>query len=468
MSKIYVFGIGGTGSRVLRALTMLLASGVECAADTIVPIIIDPDAAAGDVERTVSLMRQYSQIRSKLNFDTTTKNRFFKTNIMESMDSFRLPLSNTQDVLFDDYMGVSEMSYENQALVNILFSHKNLASDMTVGFKGNPNVGSVVLNQFDESYQFQNFANEFTANDKIFIISSIFGGTGASGFPLLLKTLRTNENIANQNLVHNAHIGAVTVLPYFQVKQEDSSQIDSATFVSKARSALAYYERNISRNNEIDTLYYVADDTRTTYENFEGGTKQKNNAHFVELAAAMSLIDFANSKKPETSVHKEFGISKDTNEIVFDDLGSIMKSQLRKPMAQFNLFSKYLLENSDLSFISQPWAKDRSIDKTFFHGDFINTLKRLQQGYIDWLKEMETQQRAFTPFNIHNNSNKVFDLVKGIAPKKLFTTLDSNFKLFDNRLSKQTSVKTGEREFQLLEIFYLATQHLVEEKFNIV
>ena len=40
--KTFVFGIGGTGARVLRSLTLLLASGVECKSD-IVPIIIDPD-----------------------------------------------------------------------------------------------------------------------------------------------------------------------------------------------------------------------------------------------------------------------------------------------------------------------------------------------------------------------------------------------------------------------------------------
>jgi len=43
MSKLYIFGIGGTGARVLKSLTMLLASGVECGVDTIVPIIIDRD-----------------------------------------------------------------------------------------------------------------------------------------------------------------------------------------------------------------------------------------------------------------------------------------------------------------------------------------------------------------------------------------------------------------------------------------
>ena len=467
MSKVYIFGIGGTGARVLRALTMLLASGVECKAETIVPIIIDPDAASGDLERTVELMQKYSEIRNKLSFDTKKANHFFKTEIQEIMTNFRLPLNETENVLFDDYMNVSEMSRENQALVNILFSQKNLASDMTVGFKGNPNVGSVVLNQFDNSSEFQNFANEFTDQDKIFIISSIFGGTGASGFPLLLKTLRTSEDIVNKKYVHDAHIGAVTVLPYFQIKQDENSQIDSATFVSKTKSALAYYERSISKNNTIDTLYYIADDIRTTYDNVEGGTNQKNNAHFVELMSALALIDFVNLQKPTQTVHKEFGIENDTQEIIFENLGKVTNRKLRKAMTQFLLFSKYVSENNESDFLKQPWAKDRSLDNTFFDGDFIRTLEKIQKEYMLWLSEMSSQQRSFTPFMLHNNANRVFDLVKGIKPKTL-ATIDSNYNLFNNRLNGQKGEsKAGNKEQQFAELFHLATEKLVEEKFNI-
>jgi hypothetical protein len=472
MNKIYVFGIGGTGSRILRALTMLLASGVECSADVIVPVIIDPDAASGDVGRTVDLMKKYGEIRSKLDFDSRKKNRFFKTDIQQIMTNFRLPLSNTQDVKFGEYMNVSGMSRENQALVNMLFSQKNLASDMKIGFKGNPNVGSVVLNQFDESNEFLNFANEFNAQDKIFIISSIFGGTGASGFPLLLKTLRTSNKVANQQSVNNAHIGAITVLPYFQVKQDDdNSQIDSATFVSKSKSALAYYERAISNNNTIDALYYIADDTRTIYDNCEGGINQKNNAHFVELVSALALIDFADSTKsvaPANAIHKEYGIEIDANEIIFNNLGKMSKRKLCKAMTQFNLFSKYAEEAKESNFLKQPWAKDRALDKSFFDGDFISSLKQMQQDYLCWLNEMTTQQRAFKPFNLHKNANNVFDLVKGVRQKKKWWVLDKNYNLFDNRLNKQTGEsKTGNKEQQFVELFYLATEQLVKEKFNI-
>lgn len=472
--KVYVFGIGGTGSRVLRAVTMLLASGVKCEADAIVPVIIDPDAAGGDVERTATLMRKYGEIRKKLDFSPKKKNMFFRTEIMETMPNFRLVLDNTKDCRFDEYMNLSDMSKSNKALAKLLFSQNNLDSEMTVGFKGNPNVGSVVLNQFEDSVQFQNFANEFTAQDKIFIISSIFGGTGASGFPLLLKTLRTSDNIANPNLVNNAHIGAVTVLPYFQVKQDEESSIDSATFVSKAKSALSYYLNTISQSNSIDNLYYVGDETRTTYENCEGGADQKNDAHFVELISALALIDFANSQNHNDdrannqnlrTVHKEFGIESDTNEITFDILGPRSRNLLRKPMTQFLLFTKYLNEYS--GYMDQPWVVDRRFDTNFFSGDFIATLKQIQKDYLDWLTEMGRQQRAFTPFNMHRDSSRVFDLVKGISPRRV-VSFDTNFKLFDNRLNgTQGESKTGEKEQQFTELFYLATEKLVKDKFNI-
>lgn len=52
MAKLYVFAIGGTGARVLRSLTMLLAAGVKINTDEIVPIIIDPDKGNGNMTDT--------------------------------------------------------------------------------------------------------------------------------------------------------------------------------------------------------------------------------------------------------------------------------------------------------------------------------------------------------------------------------------------------------------------------------
>ena len=166
MAKLYVFGIGGTGSRTLRALTMMLASGVECKFDTVVPVIIDPDASAADMSRTVDAMTRYMEVRKSLDFNSANENRFFKTEIcpIQDMSTFKLTLENTENVTFRDYMKTNQMDAPSKALINMLFSQANLDSDMVVGFKGNPNIGSVVLNQFSTSDAYKAFLDDIEQN----------------------------------------------------------------------------------------------------------------------------------------------------------------------------------------------------------------------------------------------------------------------------------------------------------------
>ena len=63
--KLFLFGIGGTGSRVIKSLVMMAASGVDIKASAIVPIVIDPDFANADLTRTIEQIKTYSSIRSE-------------------------------------------------------------------------------------------------------------------------------------------------------------------------------------------------------------------------------------------------------------------------------------------------------------------------------------------------------------------------------------------------------------------
>ena len=81
MSKLYVFAIGGTGSRVLRSLTMLAASGADIQATEIVAVIIDPDVSNADLTRAVTLMNRYSTIRKGIDFQESNETTFFRTEI---------------------------------------------------------------------------------------------------------------------------------------------------------------------------------------------------------------------------------------------------------------------------------------------------------------------------------------------------------------------------------------------------
>ena len=57
----YIFAIGGSGARVLRSLTMLLASGCKgtAANNEIIANIIDYDSTNGDTSRIKKVMETY-------------------------------------------------------------------------------------------------------------------------------------------------------------------------------------------------------------------------------------------------------------------------------------------------------------------------------------------------------------------------------------------------------------------------
>ncbi len=467
MAKIYIFGIGGTGSRVLRSLAMMLAAGVKFGADEIVPIIVDPDEANADLTRTIDLFGRYSSIRKNLHFGDANKNEFFRTEIKGVTPNYTMGIRDAGDRTFEEFIDFSSMSKENQAMAKVLFSDKNMKSSMVVGFKGNPNIGSVVLNQFPLSNDFIAFANDFAQGDRIFIISSIFGGTGASGFPLLLKTLRLDKNIPNFALINNAEIGALTVLPYFTLQQDDESSIDSSTFISKTKSALAYYENNIVNNNDsqINSIYYLGDDVLKAYENHEGGSMQKNDAHLIEFLGATAIVHFSNQTF-DLDVHTEnmeFGIKDidDVNAVSFGSFCSETYDMLYSPLTQFALMSKALTDRwnyySSDSFDANKHFKD------FHSGRFVKRVREFIGEYLGWLEEMKRNKRPLDLFNLNCGDNP-FEIVTGVEPNKIFSKY-SKYNLFTDRLNSAIG-KCGSKEDtdKFLEMFYIGTKKLVSEK----
>ena len=463
MSKIFVFGIGGTGSRVMRSLTMLMATGVKFGADEIVPIIIDPDTANADLTRTVSLLNNYSSIRNELSFSNDNQSRFFRTEIEQILPNYTLRINDTDDKSFKQFIEFASMSKTNKAFTKMLFSDKNLESSMEIGFKGNPNIGSVVLNQIASSDDFNVFANSFSDGDRIFIVSSIFGGTGASGFPLLLKTLRTGNNFPNHDLINRAVIGAVTILPYFKLQQSDDSEIDSSTFISKTKSALAYYEQNISKNGSINALYYLADDVAKTYENHEGGSAQQNDAHLIEFLGATAIINFSNSKFESTS-NMELGIKDHASVVSFDTFYRRMRDLLYRPMVQFTLMANALTHKLS-TFTSNTFNANKGNFDDFYNGLFFSDLELFFNKYLEWLKEMKDNKRSLNLFNL-NCGDRPFELVTGVKPKKILSRY-SDYTLVTDRLNSAVrNCKSKAANDKFLEMFYLGTDKLVSEKLS--
>jgi hypothetical protein len=496
-SKVFVFCIGGTGARVLKALTFLLASGAKLNASKVIPIIIDPDNANGDVQRTIEALKNYQAVRRRLEF---TQNGFFGTEIqtlasvegegqqetaLKITDSFKFDIDGTKDGIFQNFIGYDTMSNENKAMTNLLFADKNLSMELEVGFKGNPHMGSIVLNQFKKSPEFQFFTSRLGQKDRVFIISSIFGGTGAAGFPLLVKNIRQGKEgeVSQHNRVMNVPIGAITVTPYFGIEPDENIAIDKDTFIAKTKAALEYYYDNLTGNQSLNALYYIGDNITRDYKAAEGKLEQKNNAHVIEMISALALFDFMNipddqavcvDGKAQAPVYREYGIVGDTEHLSLQNLGDTSKRIALKSLTQYALTCNFL-NNKLRDAIHKPenWVRSKTVPITgdFLVSDFYNQqLSRFNARFKEWLDEMKNNTRSLHAFNL--DTTLLHNIVNGYTPMKKglimgekpdeWTYEDYNYAL--NAVDVKIPALPVEQRF--LAMFYQATAQLWQEKFK--
>lgn len=314
MAKTFIFAIGGTGARVLRSLTMLMASGVKGMTEEVCPIIIDYDLHNGDKDRAITCMKKYSEIQNlvangdgaKLEDSNNWYRPYFSTKIGQLNGitnwSWQFNLRKEMESLkysdYIDYDNVNLYAPTSKDFVNCLYDsninsvYTELNLNMKEGFQGNPNIGSVVFNDLKGRPEFNAFSNSFRAGDRIVLIGSIFGGTGSSGIPKIVSAIR-NHSKAD---IKKASLSVVLVLPYFAVNSSNDKEISikSNIFNSKTKAALNYYERS-GLNAQINSIYYVGDKVQTKVEPHLGNKEQKNNAHIVELIGAMSVAHFITS-----------------------------------------------------------------------------------------------------------------------------------------------------------------------------
>ena len=266
-------------------------------------------------------------------------------------------------------------------------------------------------------------------------------------------------------------------MPYFNLaqSQDGANDIDSSTFISKTKAALEYYDKNISGNNSLNAFYYIADDIYNTYEYSEGGTTQKNKAHIIELLSALAIVDFcrmddnmlqSSKGKALNPIYKEFGAASGDKDMIFSSFYDDTRDIIQRPMTEFTLFCKFLNEHLNSSK-SLKWAKGkRPFDDNFFNGNFFKShLGKIKDNYLEWLREMESNRRGFSPFHLEEMEKDVFGFVKKVTPGKVLN-YRSNYDLFDYYLCDiETKVSSNlNTEQRFIELFYRTVNKLVTDK----
>ena len=431
---IYLFCIGGTGSRVLKALTFLLASGCKLKGfSSVVPIIIDPDNDNGNLSDTKRLINLYRILWQQIETDEgffhheikSSRKQIVGEQVEYDQNDFQWQLEYVKDKNFEKYIDFESLNQDDQNFIRLFYSQKNLNTSLDVGFKGSPNMGVIVLDEIMKSGQFnESFIKDFNKDeDAIFIISSIFGGTGAAGLPLILERIQDSIKSGEPKL-KDAKVGAISFLPYFSLNK--INEIDSGIFDEKTKIALGYYNSTIIRKNKLNVIYYVGNKQSDNYYEYAvGGNDQKNNANFLEMAGALSVFDFCSLLQSGYNgkvIIKNFGINKDDRRnLRLSDLCKSDHDLIKPHVSKFKIFADYLTDNEgeglSRALNISRWTKDKiftlsssvfkrsNLTKSFFSGTEFGQMKEFLELFNEWLRQMEDNNPNFAFFPTKNRKN---------------------------------------------------------------
>ncbi len=193
----------------------------------------------------------------------------------------------------------NQMSPDEKTLFRFLYSSRERKEALVEGFYGHPSIGAALiaknLDFSGEPWRSLVGAIERDVKNgetRVFLVASVFGGTGAAGFPTIARQLR--ETIRSDNL----KLGGLLLLPYFKFtppgeENQDRLYPDSGNFLAKAKTAMYYYD-NQQYSEIFDRLYLLGD----SYQEFgqvtpsRGKRSQNNKPHIIEMYGALAVADF--------------------------------------------------------------------------------------------------------------------------------------------------------------------------------
>lgn len=305
----YVIGIGGSGIRVLRAIVHNCAAGVIDTAE-IKMLAVDADWKSKVWTTLQQEYQEYVDMRNILR--TSKKGVCFNTdiNLMNKEGIISpVPYGNggyktlEQSIKPDDKL---------ERIMKFFYTKEEREKELREGFFARPGIGCVFFSDFENDI-FSKFLSELEEDiykkiqTNVILIGSIFGGTGASGLPTIIKLIEekikhSKKSDISEKALKYLNIGAVFMLPYFKAVNysEEEAIIKMGSFWKTAKEAMEYYkeekylepsQKEWSRS--LQRLYLIGQQDLDIVNYYaEGGDKQDNKPHIAEEYGALAIRDF--------------------------------------------------------------------------------------------------------------------------------------------------------------------------------
>jgi hypothetical protein len=481
--NIFVVGIGGTGMRCIEAFTHLCAIGMFD--DTDVHLLaLDTDKDNGNFTRLKNLKEAYIKTKGVNKKQYALKDTFFSANLHYYQFSPDYSRLSTFDALYH-YGDAKFSNPEKAAIADLLFTDKARTFDLKHGYRAQTHLGSMLMyhsiiddiRQNDKSDLKRFIQGLITAsssgNPRVFILGSVFGGTGASSIPIIPKAIKEAAALIADatDIERNAYFGATLLTSYFSFplpndkeKQQQKIIATSDKFALNSQAAMMFYEADETVKTTYQKFYMMGTEGmewqpgKVRDKTITGGESQENDSHYIEMLAAFAAYHFFNSPeegaddaqltglrdlKLDKRIEYLYRTFNENGKIEFTDfVGSEKKEELAKKFGLFTAMSYLaLLENYD--FFVQAQTGDLKKVKIEGYEDIdaeeVKNLKRymslfhfgIENGGVKdgWLRQVHRSAGGGDKFLLHSevfSNTTVNEMVKFNFNTKLYQK-DSDF-----------------------------------------
>ena len=430
----YLIGIGGTGAKCVESFIHLAAANLLPSSVRIG--LVDQDESNGNLARCKDTLGLYTKLYQDLRsgHNSLKGSPFLKTDLTYPYDkqgdpgeiSVWCPVSSVRNL--DALFRSEAMSPEVKYLYQCLFSPNDRIADLKVGFRGRPYIGAaaflastmagtpfdkMIMQKVKDSIQKGNQA-------RIYLLGSIFGGTGAAGMPVIAR--RLHKAMSGLGRKESLKIGGCMMLPYFQFgskREEDMLAASDGAFIEQTQGALKYYHRLLlSEHYEesplFDSLSFLGWNPLINLGYFaEGNQAQVNPSLLPELYAALAATRFfANplpgnliAKRPEEKISwydlPALDYGNPSGLTVREGVGSLV----RFCFAYLASYFPFMKPENASNYENQPWwrrllAKKQVSPTDATTSDTLQSLEKYSKMVLQWAASLsylplpESQQRA--------------------------------------------------------------------------
>ena len=424
--------------RCIESLIHLCAIGMFD--NTVIHLLaLDTDKNNGNFSRLKELKEAYCNAKGSKEADRVAlSNTFFSANLKYYEFSPDYEKQSTFREVFG-YDDTRDNNREEADLANLVFSKNVQDFNLRHGYRAQTHLGSMMMYhsiieaaQSPRDNDLKLFLSTLTTasqngQPRVFILGSVFGGTGASSIPIIPQAISQAAGIISNgaaNVLSNAYFGSTLLTAYFTFKAPKKDELNNQKVIATCDK--------FALNSKVAMMFYNDDKTVTsTYQKFymlgtsslewdpmqktsdktdktiTGGEQQKNDSHYIELLAACAALNFYRMDESQLKNNKDqnktdymYRAISDTDKLDFQDF--VGKDRANEFAQKFgSLIAFALFCNGEDDFVESVRSgkqkeiqEFRDMDVTqvtslydYFNLFFVKKLsdKTLQEGWLGQL-----------------------------------------------------------------------------------